>query len=67
MICWHRWPRWEQYEQEYSYLPPVPSEVWQTLKGDLTSLKLQKKRIRERRRCEKCGMYQDRVAAELLG
>jgi hypothetical protein len=66
MICWHRWSKWEQYEQEYGYRPPIPEEIVDVFKQNPAKFDLHKKRIRERRHCEKCNRLQDHVVTELL-
>jgi len=63
MMCWHKWDKWAQYEQQYGYRPPMSAMLLS--QGDVSRFDMQKRRIRERRRCEKCGKMQDRIVAEL--
>jgi len=59
-MCWHQWTKWEPYEQQYQFVGTImPARNAETFHGTRT-------RIRERRRCEKCGKSQDRVVVELF-
>lgn len=65
-MCWHRWSRWEQYTQQYAHRSAIDAASLAQISGDLEKITYTRSRIREKRTCEKCGAYQDRIAAELF-